>query len=376
MKRAFSILGVSLVLCMLMAVFSMAGCGSGGYNASSSVDGPIETTNIGEGAQEVEGNEEVDGSEASENQTNEQDSEVESESNDEETNTKDDTQCEEQWAAYDFDSEVESNCGNSGKVSSFVIREIYDTGNNTKEFIIEGEYGGIETTTIKTVQRERSLGCILDPVDTVIESEVECYKIHHLITSTENYQTEPVDWVEATIWIPTDASQDCGEYAYPKLEYHDSDGDMGIWSYFVTDQMKCEQRCPPRDTTISYLPHRQGEACSIDRTVLRGLYGYTLSWFSDYTKGGRWCLEPHSAHWSFGRFQRCYSSSPITQSIGDYSFNAWEVNTSKTGLFGITREYRGIFSPDLPIPIYLKIGASDCESSDYYEYELVDVVLS
>ena len=62
-----------------------------------------------------------------------------------------------------------------------------------------------------------------------------------------------------------------------------------------------------------------------------------------------------------------YSISKSTKEIGDYEFEMWTITLSSS-----TGEMICSVSPDLPLPIYLKVGESN---ANYFIYELTDLEL-
>jgi len=77
----------------------------------------------------------------------------------------------------------------------------------------------------------------------------------------------------------------------------------------------------------------------------------------------------------WGRGGGCnYSCAKANKTIGSYTFSPWTLDASCTGQ-GYSGGYEGTFSPDLPLPIYLKVGSTSEGSSNYFEYTLTDLKL-
>jgi hypothetical protein len=278
----------------------------------------------------------------------------------------------EQWAAYAFDQTVTPQSGSPGTIQSFTMLENYSDGGSTWQFEITGTYLGIENTEIKTTRIEMDLDPPYDYTETTVSTLMDCYKVNHHVTVLQAPPGEVYpEWADITVWIPTTGFA-TGQYfwIYPKAEYADSDGNSATWSYYLTQAMQDEVNNPPPGESILYVPYTEGDFYSYDTFVLDGLYGWGWSWFDAYAVGGQQYLEEGSWSESYGGVTYTYSCTAVVESIGAYSFHAWDLDISWTDGTD-TFEYRGIFSPDLPVPIYLKVGAA----TSYWEYELTDLTL-
>ncbi len=78
------------------------------------------------------------------------------------------------------------------------------------------------------------------------------------------------------------------------------------------------------------------------------------------------------ASWAYGGCS--YNCSKGNKTVGGYTFSAWTLDVSCTGQ-GYTGGYKGIFSHDLPLPIYLKVASAGEGSSNYFEYTLTGLQL-
>ena len=157
---------------------------------------------------------------------------------------------------------------------------------------------------------------------------------------------------------------------YPKAEYADSDGNSATWGYYLTQAMQDEVNNPPSGESILYVPYTEGDFYGYDTFILDGLYGWGWFWFDAYAVGGQQYLEEGNWSYSYGGVTYTYSCTSVVESIGSYSFTAWEIDISWTEQ-GVTTEYKADFSPSLPLPIYLKAGTGN----SYWEYQLTDLAL-
>lgn len=278
-----------------------------------------------------------------------------------------------QWAAYVFDQSVTPTSGGTGKIQSFTINSVYSDEGKAREFKIEGTYLGKETTQVATQKMVITSTPTYGVTTTEVTTSLECYKVKHHVTvvKDETGDTHPA-WADITLWIPTGDLETTMSYfwIYPKATYVDSDSNEGGWSYYLTDAMQNEMQNPPAGQTISYLPVTEGDFYGYDEWTFYGLYGWGWFWFKGFAEGGQQQLEV--ASWSYGGCS--YDCSKGNKSIGGYTFSAWTLDVSCTGQ-GYTGGYKGIFSHDLPLPIYLKVASSGEDSSNYFEYTLTDIQL-
>jgi hypothetical protein len=234
----------------------------------------------------------------------------------------------EQWAAYAFDN-----------IASFTIEQTSDG----EEVVIEGQYVRTETAAIKTERTDISTF----ETDT-ITTDLECYVVDHTITvdSTES---------EATLWIPTGGFDVSTTYfwIYPMAEYVDEYGNPGVWSYYVTEAML-------DDEDYLYLPYTEGDAYGWEVWAY-GLYGWAWTWFGAYAVDGEEYLE----EFDFDLAGIHYSCDNTTVEVSGYELDAWTITMSVSG----EGEYICTVSPDIGLPIYLKVG----DSGDFYEYELTQL---
>lgn len=289
MSKVKIFLGVFLILCLLVSVPILAGCGGGDDNGNGE-NGNGET---GDG-------ENGDGENGA----------------------------AEQWAAYAFDS-----------IQSFTIEQTSDG----EEVVIEGEYVRTETAAIETQRMDMSTF----ETDT-ITTDLECYVVDHTITvdSTES---------EATLWIPTGGFEVSTAYfwIYPKAEYVDEDDNTGMWSYYVTEAML-------DDEDYTYMPYTEGEEYAYNIWA-HGLYGWAWMWFAAYAEGGDEYLEEFDSDIAGHH----YSCDHTTASVSGYELDAWTITVTVSGV----GEYICTVSPDIGLPIYLKVGSA----GDYFEYELTEL---
>ena len=360
MQKVKLVLSILVICCMVAGMGLLIGCGDGS-----------DSNGEGEGAETDNNGDNGDG-----NGSDDGDGDGNGSDNDDGDSDDDPQTSLEQWAAYAFEQLVEPKSGDSGKVTSFTMEETYDDDGDVKKFRIEGEYLGKETTEVKTNKAVSTVNPPDFTEETVI-SNVECYKVKHNVTVLQDDTGEShPDWAETTVWIPTGDLETSTQYfwIYPRSEYIDSDGNSGSWSYLLTDEMQDEMENPPEGTIVLYTPYVDGEFYGFDEWALHGLYGWAWWWFAAFAEGGEQYLKDGSWNWGAGGVTHTYSCSPTTETIGDHSFDAWNISITWS-YQGEEMIYNATLSHDLPIPIFLKVGGSGGDSSGYFEYELTDVSL-
>ncbi len=278
-----------------------------------------------------------------------------------------------QWAAYAFGDTVKPSSGGSGKMKSFTIDSAYSDAGKVREFTIDGTYLGTETVQIESEKTVMVTSPSYSSTTTTVSTSLECYKLKHRVTvvKDETGDTHPA-WAEITLWIPTGSLESTTTYfwIYPKASYADSDNHTGEWSYYLTDAMQSEMSNPPTGQTIYYQPVTEGDFYGYDDWTLYGLYGWGWYWFQGFAEGGQQQLKVGS--WTGGGCS--YACTKGNKTIGSYAFSAWTLDASCT-YSGGSGGYKGTFSPDLPLPIYLKVASSSEGSSNYFEYTLTGLQL-
>ncbi|MDY6834637.1 MAG: hypothetical protein SVY53_07570 [Chloroflexota bacterium] len=250
------------------------------------------------------------------------------------------------WTGYAFSQEVDPKEGNSGKIETFTIEQ---STSGEETVIIEGENLGTVTEDIQVRRLD------LNTYDwDVVTTQVECEKVRHVVKVDGETKSE------ATLWIPTDGIETSAMYfwIYPKVEYVDEDGNAGMWSYYLTEDMQTDGN--------TYDAYEEGAGHSFGGWAYGdwayGLYGWGWMWFSAFADGTQELEETSLTLPGVGTF----SISEITREIGDYEFESWTILRTVGGF-----EYICTISPDLALPIYLKVG----ESGDMFEFELTDITL-
>lgn len=322
MKKAGIALRMVLMLCLLAGMVVLAGCGGGGDDEKNG------------------GNGDANG----------------------------DTETGAQWAAYAFGEEVTPKSGVSGAIKTFTIEETYTDSGRVMEMEINGEYLGTENTQIKTTRMSVS-----DSSETTVTSTAECYKVKHrvIVQRDDSGDYQPGFWADIITWIPTGEleTSELNPWVCPKVAYADSSGATGLWSYYLTEAMQHEMNTA---FTATYSPYEEGNfygayGWSLHQWIFHGLYGWAWVWFQGYTEGGAQYLEEGDGTIpDIGN----YSCTSSTQTIDSYLFDAWSLTiTTSEGVF------TGTFSPDLPLPIHLKVGANDEDSIGIWEYTLTRLTL-
>lgn len=277
-----------------------------------------------------------------------------------------------QWAAYAFGDTVQPTSGGTGKIKSFTIDSVDSSEGKVREFTIEGTYLGKETVQIET-QKMVIVTSPYSSTTTTVSASLECYKVKHHVTvvKDETGDTHPT-WADITVRIPTDNFETTTQYfwIYPKATYVDSDNHTGEWSYYLTEAMQTEMQNQQTGTTVLYTPVVEGDFYGYDGWTFYGLYGWGWFWFKGFAEGGQQQLKV--ASWSAGGCD--FTCAKVNKTIGSYTFSAWSLDANCT-YEGSTGGYKGIFSHDLPLPIYLKVGSSSGGSSNYFEYTLTGLQL-
>lgn len=277
------------------------------------------------------------------------------------------------WAAYAFGESITPSSGGSGKIDSFTMECVYTESGKAREFEIKGTYLGKETTQIATQKMTIVTSPVYSSTTENVTTSLECHKLKHRVTvvNDETGGTHPA-WVDMTLWIPTGDLETTATYfwIYPKAEYVDADGHQGKWSYYLTDAMQAEMNNPPAGTTVLYTPVAEGDFYGYDEWAFYGLYGWGWYWFKGFAEGGQQVFQQGS--WSYGGCS--YSCTKGSKTIGGYTFSAWTVEASCVS-GASSGSYKGTFTADLPLPIYLKIASTGEGSSAYFEYTLTDLKL-
>ena len=263
----------------------------------------------------------------------------------------------------------------SGIIDTFTLEETINNDGEIKKFRIEGKYLDIGTE-IET--KKMDTATYSETTDSPVVSNVECCRIEHTVTVLQDDTGESETGSSSTVvlWIPTgDVKTDINYFwIYPKSEYIDAEGNVASWSYYVTEEMQQEMN----NGSFMYLPHTQGDFYGSSEWAFHdlfewawGLYGWGWAQFAGWAEGGEQYFEEDN--FSFGGIS--YSCSKTVETVGNYSFNAWKI-TRSFSFGGEFAEWRTTLSPDLPLPIYLKVGGSNDGDNSYSEYELKDITLA
>ncbi len=334
-----------LVLIALLAVLALVGCGGGDDNGDNNGSGNGNGTTNGDGNGDGNGNGDGDGD------------------GDGETA---------QWAGYNFGVTVKPSSGASGQVKTFKYEFGYKDDEGLREFDVDGTYLGRVNEPILTQKMTYSTTTHEFTYENVT-TMMDCYKLKHRVTVVTNQTDEEYpEWSETTIWIPVDVPEDSamGTWIYPKAEYRDSEGDEGMWSYWLTEAMQNE--ADNAASGVSYIHAWEGEVFEqgfFDWTYI-GLYGWGWSWFKDFAEGGEQELKAGS----WGSSGYSYECQKVKKTVGAYTLDAWSLEFSIT-YGGDSGGYKGIFSQDLAMPLYWKFGSSSGGDDTYWEYEMTDLVL-
>lgn len=236
-----------------------------------------------------------------------------------------------QWAAYAFGDTVKPASGSSGKVQSFVY---------------------VCTITMDEEVQQYKLECTNEGTETVTDggaSPVDCYKIKHRVTVVkDDTASDHPDWSEMTFWIPTNLKTTDSQ-VFIKATYVDSDNHQGSWSQ--------------SSASVDFYGYEY-------YWMFIALYGWGWGYFNGFAEGGTQHLDVGS--WDAGVYH--YDVSQGSQTIGGYTFSTRTVDMTWAAA-GSTASYKGVFSPSLPLPIYLKVSGSGEGSSSLFEYTLTDLKL-
>lgn len=292
---------------------------------------------------------------------------VEEESNENEKETEKETT----WKGYKFEETVTPNSGAPGKLKEFVAIETYNDNGTCRKFEIHATYLGKENIQITVQKMVMGQGM---PTTTLINITKSTYKIKHRIKvlQDDSGDVHP-EWAEITVYIPEDKFTSYRHYfwIYSRAEYVDSDGNKGMWSYYMTQEMMEEMNT----SKAMYFPYIEGEFYGYDSWVLYGMYGWAWIWFQPFVESYHFTEGTISVgSVGVGTGGYTYTCHKTIKTVGQYTFTAWEVTCSAVS-FSDSGTLKGVFSPSLPVPIYFLCGGSTETSYSYYEFELKDITL-
>ncbi len=267
------------------------------------------------------------------------------------------------WYAYDFETNVQAEDDITGKLKEFSFREIYNENGSVKEFEVTSTILGKKEVDIK-VTRVSIEGW--NYTETTEEVTIEATEIKHRVeVIRDDSGGYHPDWVELNVFLP-EGDYSTGQFfwIYAITEYLDSDGNEGVWSYYLTEEMQ--------SSGAMYIPYIEGDMNNYDSWILFGLYGWAWTWFQPFTDNLE--LEEGTINVPIGGGAFSYSITKTTETVGDYEFEAYNVKSNAVSFEG-GASLEGTFSPTLPVPIYVKVGGSGLDYYSYYEIELTDVEL-
>jgi len=278
-----------------------------------------------------------------------------------------------QWYAYDYEHAAKPAAGGSGKVRSFTMVETVTAGSLVEEFNIEAVYLGVSDEIIKvnkTVTDEKT-----KVENTTTQSvAVKCFKIWHACTVVrdDNDHGYPAS-ANITLWIPVSGPVNLtagylDERPWARSEYSDSDGKSGLYSYYLTDDMRTEEA--ENRSYLDYSPYIEGDdGGDMTASVFMSLFSSSWDIFKIYAVGGGQVIKVGSTKMDIAGFSSTYSIARVTKTVGSYRFTAYEIVLRVKTSFSTT-ESRIIISPDLAIPIYVKMAASVGTAGSVTEFSL------
>lgn len=272
------------------------------------------------------------------------------------------------WNAYEFEGTVEPAEGDSGELKEYTFEETYNENGTIKRFEVQVTVLGKEEANMPVERIDPTTG-----QSEKIDQTLNCYKLeHHIEVLQDDEGLDHPDWAEVTVYIPVDEydSSDASPYfgIYSRMDYEDSDGNEGMWSYHLTEEMKEKQQ----NQEAYYSPYTEGESHQYDNWVLHGMYGWAWTWFRPFAEDTQ--FSEGEASVSTGPGSYSYSVEKTTENVSGYEFTAWDVSCSAVTFEG-GGSLEGTFSTSLPVPIYLKVGGGDQQHYSYYEVELMSVTL-
>jgi len=267
------------------------------------------------------------------------------------------------WYAYNFDANVKAEGDNEGKLKEFSFRQTYNENGSVMKFDVTSTNLGKKTVDIKVIKMTMEGW---NYTETTEEVSIEAYEVNHRVEVLQDDSGDDhPDWVELNVFLPTDDYSTAQYFwIYAMTEYTDSDGNEGMWSYYLTEEMQ--------SSGAMYIPYTEGDLNNYDSWILYGLYGWAWTWFQPFTD--TLDLEEGSVSVPIGGGSFSYSITKTTESVGDYDFEAYNVKSNAVDFEG-GASLEGTFAPTLPVPIYVKVGGSGSDYYSYYEIELTDVVL-
>ncbi len=295
------------------------------------------------------------------------------------------------WNAYDFESEVEisdndiqsllgDNDGSESKtLQEWTYEHTFVEDGAEKNFVIETTYEGISTTEITVVRYEIDGFSYSEEEKTV---EIQTYVLEHNISvDIEGDDTHP-DWIDMTVHIPVgdfsteevdtsdyddfvDIPDTSNFWIYSLVEFSDSKGNQGLFSYHLTEEWIEEMN---QDDDIFYVPYVEDDfdETDYDEWVLYGIYGHCWTWFQPFSEDTPITEGTHS----IGGFE-FYVENTIVDLSG-YEFDGFHIGSNDVTFGDDDVHLKGTFVPSLPVPVYLRAGLEDGDTS--YTMQLTDIV--
>jgi len=296
------------------------------------------------------------------------------------------------WNAYDFESEVDVE----GEAAQSFLAENDDEENKTLQqftyehtfvdedgqhmnFTIETTYNGITETEITVVRYEIH---DYDYSETEESFKLQTYELEHNISvDIEDDDTHP-DWIDMTVHIPVgnfstedvdtpdndfiDIPDVSNFWIYAKAEFSDSNDNQGMFSYYLTEDMKEEM---DEDDDVYYVPYVEDDFddTHYDEWVLYGIYGHCWTWFQPFAEDTAIEEGTYNLH-GFD-----FYVENTTVELSGYIFDGFHIGSNDITFGDDELHLKGTFIPSLPIPVYLRAGEEDGERS--YEMELTEIVL-
>jgi len=292
------------------------------------------------------------------------------------------------WNAYDFESEIDiegeaiqsflaANDDENKTLQEFTYDHTFvDEDGQHMNFTIETTYKGISDTEITVIRYD--LSDPMNPEETKETDTIQTYELEHTIyVDIEGDETHP-DEIYMTVHIPvgnfsteeveTPAGYDdySNFWIYSKVEFTDTNDNEGLFSYHLTDDWEDEHE---EDNDIYYVPYTEDDFddTDYDEWVLYGVYGHCWSWFQPFDEDHGLEERDYDLH------GYTFSVEEDTFDISEYTLEGFTIKCEDITFGEEDLHLEGSFVPSLPIPVYLRAGQEDGETS--YTMELTDIEL-
>jgi hypothetical protein len=280
-----------------------------------------------------------------------------------------------QWRAFDFGCNITPAAGSGGRVLTFTYEETQVENGSVRMFRLQSRCEGAANETLLTNRTLTEINMTNFQVNTTratVTNVTKCNRVGQkiLVLRDDTNSSLPM-WADVVLSLPCGASGPSGAYQrlWSRANYSDIRGNTGLWSYHVNGTMWNEMNSSTANRTVAYSPYIMSDGLrGFDSYSLEALYGFSWYWFGSYANGGPRHLDVGTRTVLIGSGSYTSTISRATRTSGSYNFDSYEVKLSWTDGLG-SWEYSAVVSPELPIPLLLKVG--DCTGGHSLSYEYV-----